>query len=211
MNENLVENYDRVAQQYAERLGDELDQKPFDRLMLDRFGELVGDGVVGDVGCGPGHVGRYLQDAGATGVFGIDQSPGMVAVARTRNPGMRFEVGDMNALAAEDAAWDGAVGFYSLVHVRTHMLGRPFLELARVVREGGWLLLAFHVGSKIEHLDEWWGHEVDIDFVFHHRMAVTALLRETGWRVVDAMERPPYGEDVEYPSHRAYLIARRVG
>ena len=33
------------------------------------------------MGCGPGHVARYLRDAGAN-VFGLDLSPGMLEQAR---------------------------------------------------------------------------------------------------------------------------------
>ncbi len=205
----LAATYDLVAREYLQRLSRELDGKPFDRLLLEQYVERVGDGVVADVGCGPGHVTRFLKDAGASGVFGVDLSPAMVEVARETQPDLRFEVGDMRALEAADDAWDGAVLFYSIVHLPTHTLAGPFLELARVVRPGGWLLLSFHQGTQVRHLDEWWGFDVDVDFVFHDRHAVAAILRETGWKVVDALERPPYGEDVEYPSRRSYLLAQR--
>jgi SAM-dependent methyltransferase len=207
---DLAATYDKVADEYARRLADELERKPFDRLMLDQFAEKIGAGPVADLGCGPGHVGRYLYDRGATGVFGVDLSPRMVQVASAQNPGMRFEVGDMHGLPLGEASLDGIVAFYAIVHVPTHALARPLLEMARVVRVGGWLLLAFHVGHEVKRLDEWWGMDVDVTFHFHNRFAVAALLRETGWRVRDAMERSPYGEDVEHPSRRAYLLAQRV-
>ncbi|MCO4772353.1 MAG: class I SAM-dependent methyltransferase [Deltaproteobacteria bacterium] len=206
----LVPVYDLVAEQYLAQLGDELAGKPFDRLVLRHFAEHVGDGVVVDLGCGPGHVTRFLKDAGAAGVRGVDLSPAMVTVAQREQPDISFAVGDMRSLDARDGSWDAIVAFYSIVHIPTHQLAGPFLELARVVRPGGRLLLSFHIGTHSKHLDEWWGHEVDIDFVFHDRRAVAAILKQTGWRVIDAMERPPYGEDVEYPSQRAYLVAERV-
>jgi len=205
----LAATYDLVADEYRERLSRELDGKPFDRLLLEQFAERVGNGVVADVGCGPGHITRFLNDAGAGGVFGVDLSPAMVEVARAAQPDLRFELGDMRSLDAADGAWDGAVLFYSIVHLPTHTLAGPFLELGRVVKPGGWLLMSFHQGTQVRHLDEWWGFDVDVDFVFHDRHAVAAILRETGWRVVDALERPPYGEDVEYPSRRSYLLAQR--
>lgn len=39
--------YDAVAEAYAEKLGDELAQKPFDRALLDVFAELVGGDFLG--------------------------------------------------------------------------------------------------------------------------------------------------------------------
>jgi trans-aconitate methyltransferase len=109
--------YDRVAGAYAERYFTELERKPFDRELLDRFAaDLCGRGPVCDLGCGPGHVGRYLAERGVE-VFGVDLSPGMVALARQLNPGLRFERGDMLALALSDASLAGLVAFYSLIHL----------------------------------------------------------------------------------------------
>ncbi len=207
--DDLAGTYDLIADEYLARLGSELDGKPFDRLVLQHFAERVGDGVLADLGCGPGHVTRFLQDAGATGAFGVDLSSGMVEVARRAWPDLDFVVGDMRSLDAETAAWDAVVAFYAIVHIPTHRLAGPFLELARVVRPGGHLLLSFLIGRQTRHLDAWWGYDVNVDFVFHDRHAVVALLKQTGWSVVDAMEREPYGEDVEYPSQRAYIVARR--
>jgi len=69
-----------------------------------------------DVGCGPGHVGRYLTER-SVNVFGLDLSPEMVALARRLNPSMRFEQGDLRALGLPDASLAGIVAFYSLIHL----------------------------------------------------------------------------------------------
>src|SRR4051794_520906 len=90
-------SYDRVAGEYAAHLADELDHKPLDRALLLRFAELVAGGAVCELGCGPGHVARFLHDAGVA-VSGIDLSPRMVEEARKLNPGIDFRVGDMLAL-----------------------------------------------------------------------------------------------------------------
>jgi hypothetical protein len=44
---------DLVAQEYADTFADELDHKPFDRDLLDRYAATAGRGPVWDVGCGP--------------------------------------------------------------------------------------------------------------------------------------------------------------
>jgi len=64
----LAAKYDRVAEKYAAAFFDELERKPFDRALLDRFAAAAaGRGRVCDVGCGPGHVGRYLAARGVSG------------------------------------------------------------------------------------------------------------------------------------------------
>src|SRR6202162_4597955 len=96
--ESIRESYDRLAEEYARRIFNELQHKPLDRELLDRFAAAVrGRGEICDMGCGPGHAARYLRDAGAT-VFGLDLSPGMLEQARSLNPGVLFREGNMMAL-----------------------------------------------------------------------------------------------------------------
>ena len=60
-------SYDTDATGYAEKVRGLLGEKPYLRLSLAMFAELVrdvGGGPVADVGCGPGYVTRYLHDAG---------------------------------------------------------------------------------------------------------------------------------------------------
>src|SRR5206468_4038248 len=134
---DLAAKYDRIAEKYAAAFFDELEKKPFDRARLDRFAAAVaGRGRVGDVGCGPGHVGRYLAARGVD-VFGLDLSPRMVELARRRNPGIPFEQGDMLALALADASLAGIVAFYSLIHLARDTVARALGELTRVLVPGG--------------------------------------------------------------------------
>jgi SAM-dependent methyltransferase len=76
--DQVREDYDRIAAEYARRLFGELSSKPRDRELLLRFTSDIGDrGEVCDMGCGPGHVARFLRDAGVR-VIGLDLSPAML-------------------------------------------------------------------------------------------------------------------------------------
>ncbi|HEX9412523.1 MAG TPA: class I SAM-dependent methyltransferase, partial [Ktedonobacterales bacterium] len=108
-------SYDRVAAEYARRINDELDHKPFERRLLAEFAARV-EGRIADVGCGPGHVAAYLQEQGAD-VVGLDLSPAIVEQARDLHPAVEFTVGDMRSLPLEDSALDGIVAVYSLIHI----------------------------------------------------------------------------------------------
>ena len=73
--QSIRQSYDRLADEYTRRISGELQHKPLDRQLLSRFArEVIGRGEACDLGCGPGHIARYLRDAGAT-VFGLDLSP----------------------------------------------------------------------------------------------------------------------------------------
>src|ERR1700753_1041637 len=114
--QSIQQSYDRVADEYARHTFPELENKPLDRGLLTRFAaEVEGRGEVCDMGCGPGHVARYLRDAGAQ-VFGLDLSPGMLEEARRLNPDISFRQGNMLALDLPDASLAGITAFYAIVN-----------------------------------------------------------------------------------------------
>ena len=206
---DIRESYDSAAEAYAEHLAAELTHKPLDRHLLNRFAEEVrGRGLVADLGCGPGHVARYLQEQGVT-MLGIDLSEQMIEVARRLNPGIDFRVGDMRRLDLPDGALAGAVAFYSIVHFDPSELGAVMRELGRVLAEDGAALVSFHIGEDVVHVEDLFGAPVDLDFRFHIPKDVIDALRDAKLQVREHVEREPY-EDAEYPSRRCYLLARKA-
>ena len=201
------ESYDEIAGTYTERMFEELAGKPLDRHLLNRFAEEVrARGPVADVGCGPGHVARYLREQGVR-VLGIDLSPRMIDRARKRSPDVEFVVGDMRALELPDGALAGVVAFYSLIHIAAHEMVPTLRELRRVLAPRGLLLVGFHVGEETVHRDELWGHAVSLDFRFLRPGRMVADLAAAGFVVLEHVEREPY-PDVEHASRRCYLLAR---
>jgi SAM-dependent methyltransferase len=176
--------------------------------LLDRFAAAVRDiGPACDMGCGPGHVTRYLHEQGVQ-VCGVDLSPAMVESARGLTPGVEFRQGDMLALEAADESWAGITAFYSIIHIPRSDMGQALDELRRVLRPGGLLLLAFHVGEDDIHLDEWWGQRVSVDFFFFRSEEMAGYLADAGFEIEEIIERDPY-PDVEHQSRRGYIFARR--
>jgi SAM-dependent methyltransferase len=208
LTEAIRESYDRLAEEYARRIANELEHKPLDRELLDRFARATaGRGEICDMGCGPGHVARHLHDAGAN-VFGLDLSPGMVEQARKLNPHIPFREGNMMALDIADDTLAGVAAFYAVVNIPRQSLPLVFREIKRVLRPDGLLLLAFHIGDEVIHEDELWGQKISVDFLLFPTSAIKSDLESAGFAVEEVIERPPY-PDVEYPSHRAYVFARK--
>ena len=205
--------YDAVARDYDAQFGCELDSRPVERGLLRAFIELAGQGVIADVGCGPGHVTRFLAQQGAD-VIGLDLSPEMISIARERAPQLPFTVGSMLDLPFEDGAWAGAVALYSIIHFAERERARAFREFARALRRSGWLLVSFHVDSpdfatgEVNHLSEFLGHGVDLDGYFLDPRQVEAQVADAGLATIAKLERRPV-PDIEYPSRRCYLLAQR--
>jgi SAM-dependent methyltransferase len=200
-------SYDRVADEYVRRIYDELKHKPLDRQLLDRFAASVRDvGPACDMGCGPGHVARYLREQGVQ-VCGVDLSPEMVERARRLNEGIDFQTGDMMALTVPDGTWAGVAAFYSLIHIPHGDMVQALRELRRVLMPEGLLLLTFHIGDGTIHLDEWWDKKVCVDFFLFRSQEMSEWLKMAGFEVEEIVEREPYPE-IEHQSRRAYIFAR---
>jgi ubiquinone/menaquinone biosynthesis C-methylase UbiE len=204
--------YDAMAEQYTELFRTALDDAPLDRALLSGFAEMIRrdhrDPQLIEVGSGPGHVAGYLHQL-EMAVGGIDLSPAMVALARREHPEVSFAVGEMGALDVADASLAGVVAWYSVIHVPASQRPGVIGEFHRVLRPGGYALLAFQVGDDTLHLDEAFGHEVSLDF---HRLqpdAVVALLDDAGFDLIARLVRAPDPTSAAAKIPQGFLIARK--
>lgn len=201
--------YDAAAEAYADHLGDELDGKPLDRALLAMFAEEVGPGAeVLDVGCGPGNITAHLAGLGLAAA-GLDLSPGMIDVAHHRYPELSFDVGSVLELPAT-GRFAGAVAMYSLIHFDLDTLQVALERIQGALRPGAPVLVTFHIGEEVRHLEELFGVAVTLDFTFFTVEDVLVRLDRAGFVVGSVTTRAPY-PDVEVATQRAYLLARKVG
>jgi hypothetical protein len=209
--ERVLAAYTTVAGTYSTRLAEELDNLPFERWLLGRIAEEAAGYPVADAGCGPGHVTAYLASLGAEAT-GFDLTPAMVEQARANFPGQSFEVGDLRRLLKPRTAdgWGAVLGWYSLVHLAGSELAPAVAAMARTLRPGGLLVLALHAGPGVIHRDEWWEHEVDLDFVLHDPEQVVALMLATGLTDIESYVRSPLEQRGE-TTRRLYVLGRLPG
>ena len=122
INEETRNSFNLAAEKYFELFKDEMKHKEYDRALLDKFaGNFDSKSIICDVGCGPGHITRYLFDKGLN-VFGIDISERCIQIARRENPEMRFQVMDMARSDIADESIDGIISFYSIIHTPKRLI-----------------------------------------------------------------------------------------
>lgn len=206
--DKLRASYDVVAEAYAQRFFDELSRKPYDRRLLEEFAAGLPRGPVLDIGCGPGHVGRFLSERGLD-VTGVDLSPGMIAIAERMNAGMRFEVADMRSLPVGDGTCSGIVAFYSVIHIAREDVPTVLREMYRVLQPKGKLLIAFHGGTGSVANDEFLGHRVPFEATLFEKDEMVGLIETAGFMIDRAEVRKPYEFESQTP--RVYVAARKRG
>jgi hypothetical protein len=64
------------------------------------------------------------------------------------------------------------------------------------------------MGEEIIREEELWGQKISMDFLLFQPSEIKAGLEAAGLTVEEVVEREPY-PDVEYPSRRAYIFARK--
>jgi SAM-dependent methyltransferase len=83
--------------------------RPIYEVVLSQAGAAPGTRLL-DIGCGAGGALVVARGLGAE-VSGLDASEALTAVARERLPGVRIEVGEMEALPFEDQSFDVVTAF----------------------------------------------------------------------------------------------------
>jgi SAM-dependent methyltransferase len=200
--------YDEFAELYAEKFSDSLASYPLERGLLASFAELAKEvgGPVADLGCGPGHVTAYLSSLGLD-AFGVDVSSGMIAIARAKNPDLRFEIGSMAALDIPDASLSGILSRYSIIHTAPEDVPPVLAEFRRVLAPGGCVFISFPGTDDASPPTVSYDHTVVTAYRWWPDH-FSALLHEAGLEEVGRLiERP--SPDAPRPFPPVNLFARR--
>ena len=206
--DNIEVGYSKIADKYTKTFFDELNYKPLDRYLLEKFcNGIRGKGKVCDLGCGPGHVSRFIKDQGID-VCGIDLSDGMLKKAKEKNPDIEFTKGNMINLETKEKSFAGIILYYSIVHFTIKEVEEVFVNLGNILENNGLLFLAFHVGDEVLHIDSLFDEEVKLDYNFFNTDEIVRILNKHKYRLIEALTRYPYDE--EYGSKKGYIICQKL-
>lgn len=100
--------------------------------------QLNEDHLLLDAGCGSGMFTAMAANEGAE-VIGIDAAPGLLEVARQRNPNNNFLEEDLEALPFENNSFDVVAAFNSLQYAGS--FENALAEATRVLKPGGRIVI----------------------------------------------------------------------
>jgi SAM-dependent methyltransferase len=194
--------YDATAPAYAATFGDELDHLPLDAALVDRLVSAA-DGPILECGAG---VGPLARRAPLAHVVAVDLSAEMLA--RTPATAGRVQA-DLERLPFCDTAFGAAIARYVLQHIARAQLPAVLAEVRRVLRPGGLLLVAVHLGEGEIELTELLGARFEaIGGAYHSRKEIRTLLTISNFEPLEEHERGPVAGEAD--SQRLYVLARAV-
>ena len=182
--ERVAALYEAYAAQWDGMRGRDL----FERPWLERFAALLPQGgSVLDIGCGMGEpIGRWFIERGFA-LTGIDTSPSLLAIARSRLPASKWLVADMRRLALGER-FDGLLAWHSSFHLPPDAQRALFPRLAAHSKPGGHLMFTSGEDEGIR-IGEWMGEPL-----YHASLApkeYRALLDENGFDLLEGRLRDP--------------------
>ncbi|MFE5720642.1 class I SAM-dependent methyltransferase [Streptomyces erythrochromogenes] len=202
---SAAEVFDALGERYEELFG----QVPGQIEALDWLTARLPAGArVLDVGSGTGRpTAETLVRAGCD-VTGIDVSPAMVALARARVPGARFEQADVRTYTPPTGGFDVVCSFFPLLVMDQPEVAAALDRMASWTAPGGYFVMAT-VPGDIRGLDiEWMGHEVTVSSLSTEDHL--ARLADRGLEVLHhhtATFRP--ADDLAVPEEHLFCYARR--
>ena len=182
--------YDRIAVLYAEdRSGNQASTVGWLSALEDGFlASLPSEGLIADLGCGPGVDGARLAGHGHR-VVGMDLSAGMLSLAAGRLDG-RVAQADLRALPLASGRLDGIWCVASLLHVPEERTDRVLRDFRRAVRPGGVLALVTALGDSSRFEDVPYAPGERRWFVYRSQSRLGEQLRLAGWTVRAQAEIP---------------------
>lgn len=118
-----------------------------------------------DLGCGAGHMGAALHEAGIKQIWGLDPSPYLLQIAAEKYPYLQLIHGVGETIDLPDASMDAISVCFVFHEIPPRYLKQVLSELQRVLKPGG--KIAVIEPSKVQWTDSTW-----------------ALWRQYGWRGV---------------------------
>ncbi|WP_319582487.1 class I SAM-dependent methyltransferase [uncultured Pseudodesulfovibrio sp.] len=137
-----MDEYGHLASLYDPLVGRPL--RPIHRAMAERLAPASGE--ILDLCCGTGLLAGQALERGLA-VTGVDLSPHMLAVARTKRPGAKYILADASALPLPDNCFDAATISFALHEKPLHTARAILAQARRVVRPGGPVLVVDYLPS----------------------------------------------------------------
>jgi ubiquinone/menaquinone biosynthesis C-methylase UbiE len=185
---DVREGYAEWVRTYEQIVQDEMDLHLLDRLQSIDWSALR---WVLDLACGTGRIGQWLKQRCTARIDGIDITPEMLEVARSKDVYRTLYVADVASTGLPAHAYDGCT--QSLADEHLPDLRPLYREVARVTTRGGYfVLVGFHpqflMAGMPTHFTRASGEPVTIRSYVHLLSDHVKAAHACGWSLVEMDE-----------------------
>ena len=185
--DRVTEAYAARAVEYVGAVGKITHATEADKTFVLEWARTL-DGLVLDVGSGPGQWTDFLREEGID-VEGVEPTVAFLEEARRRYPRSTFQNGRAEQLNAQDSSLGGILAWFSLIHTPPQSIDEAFAEFARCIKPGGGLAVGFFSGADGEPFD----HAITTAYYWSVD-GLTKHLLGAGFTVLDSQVRSMSGE-----------------
>jgi len=183
----VTEGYTEWARTYEQIVQDEMDLRLLERA---RTVDWSAPRSIADLACGTGRIGEWLRLRSSSPLDGVDITPAMIEMARTKGIYRSLRVADVTDTGLAAGMYDLCI--QSLADEHLSEMGPLYREVARIVRPGGlFVIVGFHpqflMAGMPTHFNRSSGEPVTIRSFVHLLSDHVKAARSAGW-MLDEMD-----------------------
>ncbi|MDA9774542.1 class I SAM-dependent methyltransferase, partial [Saprospiraceae bacterium] len=203
-----VTAYLDLADRYHQDFKDELENKEFDRYLLDQISDSLDENaVILDAGCGPSaQVTKYLSEKGNR-MVGADICPKCIEIASEYLPVADFVLTDMRSSSFSEESFDAIIAMHSIIHTPKNFSYQFFREFKNLLKPGGRLLIVVKKGKDEGIVTGDWWEKHEIYFSHFMEKELRNLAEEYDFQVDLLETRKPYEAEIDLD--RIYLLCTK--
>lgn len=197
-----IKDYNKIAEKFNKKYC----QTIYFKKQVDEFiSYLKPKSHILDVGCGTGHVAKYLNEKGFS-VIGIDLSEEMLKIANKQASKSKFILMDQNKLNFENNSFDAIMNSFSLIHSTDTNFINSIKKYKELLKDNGFLFLGLIEGEDSEIIDEPLDKSEKIYFNYFNKKWVSDILVKNKFRILSVKKE--YFEDESQTEF--FVIAQKI-
>ncbi len=187
---DVREGYSQWVATYEQTVQDAMDIELLERLSTVAWPDA---GSAADLGCGTGRTGAWLRTAGVPAVDGVDLTPEMLAVARSKGVYRRLVEADVSATGLDAGSYGLVVS--CLVDEHLPAVEPLYREAWRIARaEANFVLVGYHphfimAAGMPTHFNAASGEPVALNTYIHLISEHITSALDAGWQLIEMRER----------------------
>ncbi|MCY3410966.1 MAG: class I SAM-dependent methyltransferase [Candidatus Heimdallarchaeota archaeon] len=207
VHEHTRDAYNKLASTYHKLFKNEMDEKPYDQAILDKFAEfLPSKARILDAGCGPSaQIGAYYLQNRQFEHHGVDISDECIRIATEYQPKIHLKRMDMMQMEYPDGFFDGIISFYSIIDTPKFAIPLIISEFHRVLKDRGMLIIVVKAGEEEGYIDKVLDIPVKLFFATFTEQELRGYLKEFEIEFLERRE----SYEFEISNDRIYCIARK--